>query len=409
MPEVLSLYELNQLIKSVIDTALPQIFPVTAEIVRCDIRNHCYMELVDKDKDTIKAQMRATIWAHRYKTLSVEFKNATGIELAKGIRILFKATVDYHERYGLSLNILNIDPSYTIGEMAVKRKEILERLTEEGLRDRNKKLEFPLVPRRIGIISSPTAAGYEDLLGHLTNNAYGYKFTCKLYEAVMQGDKAEVSISSALNQCADDSPYLDAVVIVRGGGGQSDLHCFDSYEIAKTIAFLPIPLISGIGHERDITVVDEVSNIRVKTPTAAADLIITRIKNFEDMIDSLAHRLVHGTIKLTSDIRERLSFLTKSLENAIRGELLNSNHRLNAFIKGLKYSLKLIQTEQERLRSRESNIDHLNPRNVLKRGYSITYRNDKAIKSISEARVGDSLKTVLYKGELISILKNKDA
>ena len=409
MPDTLSLYELNQLIKSVINTTLPERVLVTAEIASFDVKNHCYMVLVDKDekKTTITAEMKAVIWASRYKALSVEFKNATGIELTKGIKILFEASVNFHERYGLKLTIHNIDPAYTLGELAIKRKEILERLIKEGLKDRNKSLEFPLVPQRIGIISSPTSAGYEDLLSHIKNNPYGYKFTYKLYETLMQGDKAEESIIRTLNQCIDDSVYLDVIIMVRGGGAQPDLHCFDSYGIAKTIASLTIPFISGIGHERDITVVDEVANIRVKTPTAAADLIITRIKDFEDRIDSLTHSLVHGTNKLTSNLREWLSSLTKNFEISIRNELLNYNHRLEVFIKGLMHSLKIIQTGQERLRSRESNINHLNPSNVLKRGYSITYKNNKAIKSISEANIGDSLKTTLYKGELTSKVERK--
>ncbi|MEE8328971.1 MAG: exodeoxyribonuclease VII large subunit [Thermodesulfovibrionia bacterium] len=407
MHETLSLYELNQLIKSVINTSLPESVLVTAEIASLDLKNHCYLTLVDKDEKTITAEMKAVIWANRYKSLSVEFKNATGIELTKGIKILFEASVNFHERYGLKLTIHNIDPAYTLGELAIKRKEILERLIKEGLKDRNKSLEFPLVPQRIGIISSPTSAGYEDLLSHLKNNPYGYKFTCKLYETLMQGDKAEESIIRTLNQCMDDSVYLDVIVMVRGGGAQPDLHCFDSYEIAKTIASLTIPFISGIGHERDFTVVDEVSNIRVKTPTAAADLIITRIKDFEDRIDSLTHSLVHGTNKLTSNLREWLSSLTKNFEISVGNKLLNYNHRLEVFIKGLMHSLKIIQTEQQRLQSRESNINHLNPYNVLKRGYSITYKNNKAIKSISEANIGDVLKTTLYNGELTSKVEIK--
>ncbi|MCK5139301.1 MAG: exodeoxyribonuclease VII large subunit [Thermodesulfovibrionia bacterium] len=408
MPEVLSLYELNQRIRSVIDTSLPQTVLVTAEIASCDVKNYCYMTLMDKDDETIKAEIKAVIWAHRYKTLSAEFKDATGIELTKGIKILFEASVNFHERYGLKLNILNIDPSYTIGELAVRRKEILEKLTKEGLKDRNKQLEFPLVPQRIGIISSSTAAGYEDMMIHLTNNTYGYKFSCRLYEALMQGDMAEASIVSALRQCADDSPFLDVVVIVRGGGGQSDLHCFDSYAIGKCIAFLPLPVISGIGHERDVTVVDEVSHTRAKTPTAVADFIITKTKYFEDRVDSLAHSLVHGIRQLTSDMRERLSFLTKHLEAVIRNDVLNNIYRLQEFIKGLQYSLKLLHTQKQRLKTVESNIYHLNPKNVLKRGYSITYKDGRAVKSVSEVQTGDRLRTILHKGELLSIVDKRE-
>jgi len=407
MQEKLSLYELNHLIRSVIESSLPDIFHVTAEIASCDVKNHCYLTLVDKDEDAIRAEIKAVIWASAYRKISSEFRRATGIDLAKGIKILFEAEVSFHERYGLKLNILNIDPFYTIGELAVRRKEILERLTKEGIKDRNKELEFPLVPQRIGIVSSATAAGYEDLITHLINNAYGYTFTYKLYEALMQGDRAEASIVNALGLCQRDASSLDIVVIVRGGGGQADLHCFDSYEIAKAVAFLPLPVISGIGHERDVTVVDEVSYLRAKTPTAAADLIVTRVRNFENMIDSLINSLVHETQKLTSNVREKISNLAGELASAERTALLENTHRLNFFIKGLKYSLKLITSDRERLKSKESNINHLNPANVLKRGYSITYNNGKAVKSISDADVGDSLQTVLFKGELISKVERK--
>ena len=407
MPEILSLYELNQLIKSVVETAFDRTFLIKAEIASCDVKNHCYMTLVDKDEDTIRAEIRAVIWANKYKVISRVFEEATGTQLSKGIRVLLEASVNFHERYGLKLTILNIDPSYTIGEMAIKRKEILERLTKEGLTDRNKELEFPLVPQRLGIISSATAAGYEDLMNQLVNNPYGYKFTCRLYGAIMQGERAAASIVSALDKCADDVSCLDAVVIVRGGGGQTDLHCFDSYEIGRSIALLPIPVISGIGHQRDVTVADEVSNMRAKTPTAAADMIVTRVKDFEDRIDSLANTLMHGVRKLVSDMQESLSSLSGKLEVATGNELLNNIHRLNVFFRGLQYSLKFIQGEKQRLKSRESNIKHLNPANVLKRGYSITFNNDKPVISVSEVETGNSLRTVLFEGEVFSKVENK--
>lgn len=405
--KTLSLYELNQLVRAVLEGSFPDTFLITAEIASCDVKNHCYLTLIDKEDDFIRAEMKAVIWADKYKKLSAAFTQATGASLTKGIKILFEASVSFHERYGLKLNIVNIDPSYTIGEMAVKRKEILERLVKEGVKDKNKELEFPLVPQNIGIVSSSTAAGYEDLMTHLANNSYGYKFTCKLYEALMQGDRTEESVVSALKKCMADASDLDIVVIVRGGGGQADLQYFDSYEIAKAIAFLPLPVISGIGHERDITVVDEVSNMRAKTPTAVADLIITRVKDFEDRLDSLTYDLASGARQLTSDERERISLLAKKLEAAVRKEQLDNAYRLSVFIKGIKYSLKLIQSEKERLRSRESNVGHLNPANVLKRGYSITYHNGRAIRSASEAETGDILRTVLHKGELTSIVEKQ--
>jgi exodeoxyribonuclease VII large subunit len=407
MTEVLSLYELNQLIREAIGNAFPRTFLVTAEIASCDVKNHCYLTLVDKEDDAIRAEIRAVIWANRYKVISRVFKEATGSQLSKGIKILFEAEVSFHERYGLKLNILNVDPSYTIGELAVKRKEILDRLTKEGLVDKNRSLEFPLVPQRIAIISSSTAAGYEDLMSHLTNNSYGYKFTCKLHEAIMQGDRAEASIVSALGQCAEGAEDLDIVLIVRGGGGQIDLHCFDSYEIGKAIAMLPLPVISGIGHHRDITVVDEVSNKMAKTPTAVADMIITRVKDFEDSIDDCAHRMVYGTNQLTIDMKDSLSELSKRLEIAVRQDQIDNVHNLDSLKAGLRQAIRYIQNEKERLRARESNVHHLNPRNVLKRGYSITYKDGKALKSMKDVEVNDSLTSVLHEGELISIVTKK--
>lgn len=407
MPQILSLYELNQLIRSAIDNAFTRTFLVTAEIVSCDVKNHCYLTLADKDGETIRAEIKAVIWASSFKVIARQFREATGIGLTKGIKILFEAEVNFHERYGLKLNVLNIDPSYTIGELAVRRREILERLANEGLKDRNKELEFPLVPQRIGIISSATAAGYEDLINHLTHNPYGYRFICRLYEAIMQGDRAEASVVNAFQRCLDDAGHLDVVVVVRGGGGQMDLQCFDSYEIARTIAALPVPVISGIGHERDITVVDEVSSMRAKTPTAVADLIITRVKDFEDRMDLLIHTLVRGARQMTSDQREKISAFAGDLDRSVRKDIIDNAHRLNFFLKGLMYSLKLVQGAQERLKAKENIVHHLDPLNVLKRGYSITYNNGKAVKSVFGIEEGDSIRTLLYKGELMSSVIKK--
>jgi exodeoxyribonuclease VII large subunit len=407
MSEILSLYELNMLVREVVEAAFPQTLLVTAEIASCDVKNHCYMTLVDKQDDVVRAEMRAVIWAGRYKVIAPVFEKATGAKLVKGIKILFQATVTFHERYGLKLTINNIDPSYTVGEMAVKRKEILERLAIEELIHRNKELEFPIVPQRIGIISSSTAAGYEDLMNHLMNNVYGYVFTTKLYEAVMQGDRSEASVVDALGRCLEDARLLDVVVIVRGGGGQIDLHCFDSYEIGKAIALLPLPVIAGIGHQRDVTVVDEVANMRVKTPTAAADVLVTKIKDFEDRINSLSHGMVYGVSRLTDATGDALASLSGRLAIATGNELAENYHTLSTFSKGLKYSLKLIQSEKQHLKSKESNINHLDPRNVLKRGYSITYANGKAVKTVSDIDIGNNIRTVLHEGELLSTVESK--
>jgi len=407
MTEALSLYELNNLIKSVLDESFPDTFLVTAEIASCDVKKHCYMTLVDRQDETIRAEIRTVIWANRYNVIAPLFEEATGTKLAKGIKILFQATVAFHERYGLKLTILNIDPSYTIGELAVRRKEILERLTKEKLIEKNREKEFPLVPQRIGIISSSTAAGYEDLMSHLNNNFYGYRFDCRLYEAAMQGDRAETMVVEALKKCSDDAAALDVVVIVRGGGGETDLSCFDSYEIGRAIAMLPLPLISGIGHHRDRTVVDEVASVRAKTPTAVADFIIKVVKDFEDNIDSLAGNMMVATNRLTSNLKERMYTLSRMLEGEVKKEIVDNHHKLTAFTKGLRFALKVIQGERQKIRSWESGIDHLNPVNVLKRGFSLTYINGKPVKTIDDVQVGDSVNTLLSKGEFTSAVHSK--
>ncbi|MEW6715620.1 MAG: exodeoxyribonuclease VII large subunit [Nitrospirota bacterium] len=426
--EALSLFELNQLIRSVIEGSLPETFLIRAEISSFNVSKHCYLTLIDKDGDMTRAKMDAVIWVSRFTVIADEFRKAAGVELAKGIKILFEASVSFHEMYGLKLNIINIDPSYTIGEMASKRREILERLVREGLKEKNRALEFPIVPQRIGIISSPKAAGYEDLITHLRENPYGYKFNCKLYEAVMQGDKAESSILGAIERCRSDFSLLDVVVIVRGGGGEFDLRCFDSYEIAKAIANLPLPVISGIGHERDVTVVDEVSNLRGKTPTAVADLIITRVKDYEDSISLLAHRFVHVANKLSSDLAANLAYLTKGiiyslkllemqkqrvLENAVRLKALTSKeiagkfNNLDALFSRVRFnSERRLLWADKMLNGLENSLNHLNPQNVLKRGYSITYSNNKAATSVSGIKKEDILRTVLYKGEIVSVVES---
>lgn len=407
MSEVLTLYELNKLIRKVVEGSLPDTFLVTAEIASCNVKNHCYMTLVDKSDDTVRAEIGAVIWANRYRSIARRFEKETGASLAKGIKILLEAEVSFHERYGLKLNIINIDPSYTIGEMAVRRREVLERLRKEGLIEKNRELEFPLVPQRIGIVSSSTAAGYEDLVTHLEQNVYGYRFESTLYEAIMQGDRAEESIVSALSACAEDSPVLDLVVIVRGGGGQIDLHCFDSYEIGRAIAMLPLPVVSGIGHQRDVTVVDEVSNMRVKTPTAAADMIVTKVKEFDDRLDLSAHALVRSAMEMTSDMKSSLSTLSKTLDAAARSGVVDNYHVLKVLIKGMRYSMKFVKGEGLRLKAASGNVRLLDPRSVLKRGYSITYNNGKAVRMVSDIKKGDNIRTVLYDGEFTSIVDRK--
>ncbi|RMD59133.1 MAG: exodeoxyribonuclease VII large subunit, partial [Nitrospirae bacterium] len=316
----LSLYELNVLIREIIESNFFELYWIRAEIARISVSasGHCFLELVDREIPNRMARGSAVMWSGIYRSISKRFKEETGTELSSGIKILMLAEVKFHEEYGLKLIIRDIDPAYTIGEMAVKKRMILERLYREGLLQRNKMLPLPLVPQNIAIISSKSAAGFQDFIHHIELSPYRFKW--QLFESTMQGSSVEESILEALRNCKSRASDFDILVIVRGGGSKADLHCFDNYELAKAIAMMPIPVVSGIGHERDTSVVDEVSAIRVKTPTAAAELIINMVKEFEESIDELIKRIVEIALlridyekELLGDFLNKLAFKTDAL------------------------------------------------------------------------------------------------
>ncbi|MEI6157228.1 MAG: exodeoxyribonuclease VII large subunit, partial [Atribacterota bacterium] len=264
--ECMTLFELTSQIREVIGMGFPSTIWVTAEIasIRTNQSGHCYLDLVEKNDDRVVAQAKAIIWVYHYRSLLQAFENATGETLKKDLKVLFQVEVSYHPVYGLSLNILDIDPTYSLGEMARKKRETLDRLVREGLIDLNKQLSLALVPQRVAIISSPQAAGYGDFITHLQNNPWGYQFSLHLFPALVQGEGAAIYISQALRQVRRKYEFFDIAVIVRGGGSQVDLSCFDDYQIAREIACLPLPVITGIGHERDDSVADRVAHTRMK-------------------------------------------------------------------------------------------------------------------------------------------------
>ncbi|MBQ8443183.1 MAG: exodeoxyribonuclease VII large subunit, partial [Bacteroides sp.] len=276
--QALSLYELNGLVKRSIRNSMPETYWLQAELsdVRSNYSGHCYLEFIQKDAsgNNLIAKARGTIWSNIYKMLKPYFEQETGQAFASGIKVLVRVSVDFHELYGYSLTVLDIDPTYTVGDMERKRREILRQLEEEGVIDLNKELEMPLLPQRVAVISSATAAGYGDFCNQLANNPRGYGFHTQLFPAIMQGDRVEESVIAALNAIYAQLDCWDVVVIIRGGGATSDLSGFDTYELAANCAQFPLPIITGIGHERDDTVIDLVAHTRVKTPTAAAAFLI---------------------------------------------------------------------------------------------------------------------------------------
>ncbi len=405
-----SLYELNNLIKSAISRSFPDTCWVTAEIAdsKCNQKGHCYLELVEKEDEKTIAQMKATIWAYEYRRLSHKFEKTTNESLKPGMKVLLLASVTFHEVYGLSLTIRDIDPSYTLGEMARKKKEVIERLKKEGVIDMNKKLSLPPVPQRIAVISSPTAAGYGDFFNQLDKNLYGYSFVHVLFPALMQGHDAEGSIIASLDEVKKKSRHFDVVAIVRGGGSAVDLNCFDSYPIASQIARFPLPVITGIGHERDDTVVDIVAHTKLKTPTAVAEFLISGMRSFEETVIDFEKRTATYAERFLKDekyrlnaVTQRLSFVPLRIVSSHLNKILILHRDLRGHVK------QLIRKEDNRFSIMEQAVRHLDPANILGRGYSITRHRGKAIKDTSSLRKWAVIETVLHKGSVTSIVQDR--
>jgi exodeoxyribonuclease VII large subunit len=292
MTEKLSLTQLQLIIRDSLYIALPDMYWVIAEIseIKENAAGHCYLELIEKhpDEKNIRAKAKAIIWSRRYRFLKSFFENVTGESIKEGLKILVKTKVEYHELYGLSLIVSDIDPAFTIGEMALKRQQTINRLEHEGVFSMNKDLDFPIVPQRIAIISSKNAAGYSDFVNQLTGNSFGYVFYTELIETIMQGTETEQGVINALDKIAENSHLFDLVIIIRGGGSQSDLSWFDSYNIAYHVTQFPLPVVTGIGHDKDMSVTDMVANRSLKTPTAVADFLIECMADTENSLIGLS-------------------------------------------------------------------------------------------------------------------------
>ncbi|WP_082893715.1 exodeoxyribonuclease VII large subunit [Rufibacter ruber] len=320
----LTLFEFNHRLREEIENALPHRYWITAEISEARVHHgsgHCYLTLTDKEagsRSTLIAQARGTIWKRQYQEIARYFEEQTGHPLKNGLKILFNASPRFHELYGFSLDIYDIDPTYTIGDLARQRQETITRLQKEELYDLNRKQVLPEVPQRLAVISSPTAAGYQDFVSQLEKNPFGYAFRLALFEASVQGTEAVPSIKAALHRVSLQQQAFDAVVIIRGGGSQTDLLCFDQYELAATVAQMPLPVLTGIGHERDESVTDLVAHTPLKTPTAVAAFLIDRLNAFEarleeqflqvkDIATALAVAQERRIAQLTGQIQQRTS------------------------------------------------------------------------------------------------------
>ncbi|MDH5380032.1 MAG: exodeoxyribonuclease VII large subunit [Cyclobacteriaceae bacterium] len=396
MENQLSLLEFNQVIKGVLQDHLNNYYWVISEIASLQVNHsgHCYLELVQKEDQKIVAKSRATIWSSQYASISTEFEMATGESLKQGMHILSCISVNFHEVYGLSYNVVRIDPRFTLGERARNRKEIIDRLTREGLVDQNGSLDFPLVPQSVAIISSPTAAGYEDFLNQISHNPYGYAFYTKTFPAILQGNEASDSIISALNNIIDEIEYFDCVVIIRGGGSQIDLDCFDNYDLAVEIACFPIPILTGIGHQRDDTVADLVAHKKLKTPTATADFLLDHFRSYEEDIMDIYNQIGDFTRLFISKGLESLGkYPIKILKHS--GSILENNKRkLDLYAEKLKNnSEKNLRIHQHQLEVIAEQIKKHDPYKILQRGYTMTTIDGKPLKKGSKITEGTVMNT----------------
>lgn len=431
----LSLLELNNRVKKAVNEAFPETYWVRAEM--SDVRTnassgHCYLEFIEKSAVTgqLIAKARASIWARTFRMLKPYFEMETGQLFVSGLKVLVKVSVEFHELYGFSLTVLDIDPAYTLGDMVQRRMAIIRQLQEEGVFSLNKELCFPVLPQRIAVITSPTAAGYEDFLNQLAHNKAGYPFYPKLFPALMQGERTEGSVIAALDRVYQHKDCFDVVVIIRGGGSTSDLNSFDSYLLAANCAQFPLPLISGIGHERDDTIVDLVAHTRMKTPTAVAEFLIGRIELAADELNDLQQEVSGlATEILTTQknylqlIGNRLPQIAMSRIERSRSALQGLAGRLPAATSALlARQTSLLGTLQLQLKNNvtsrlvESNrfiqlseqfIKMASPDYILKRGYSLTLKDGKIVKQGADLQPGDRLTTRFTDGEVNSTIDAK--
>lgn len=406
----ISLYELNNKVRSLLKGSLPEMFWIRAETsdVRVNQNGHCYLEFIEKDTNgkSIVAKARAMIWANTFYLLKAYFENSTKQPFTSGLKVLVQISVDFHELYGFSLTVHDVDPSYTLGDQALNRAAILKQLEEEGVINLNKELELPTPTNCIAIISSPTAAGYEDFCNQLVNNAFGFPFYTKLFPAIMQGERSEDSIIGALERIYEYQDLFHAVVIIRGGGATSELSSFDSYLLAASCAQFPLPIITGIGHERDETVLDIVAHTRKKTPTAVAEFLIDKMEEtWEELVFSsqsiaavVNNRLQDEWMALGT-MQTQATFHLKGWHKEQIGVLTTAKSLLN---KAIMQSLK---NNQNKLDNFDKHLELISPQNILKKGYSITLKNGKMIKRATEAKKGDEIVTLLSNGEVKSIVQ----
>ena len=403
------------MVRETIECEMPDEYWVEAELSECrELRGHCYMELIQKDERTATpvAKSPAKCWANKWAVIRPYFERTTGQQLHAGMKVLLKVYAQFHEAYGFSWIVTDINPEYTLGDMARKRQEIIRQLKAEGVFDLQKELTLPPFCQHIAVISSQTAAGYGDFCNQLSDNPYGFQFQTQLFPAIMQGEGVEQSIIDALEKIysltSSFSPLtskFDCVVIIRGGGSTGDLSGFDTLALAENVANFPLPIITGIGHERDESILDMISHTRVKTPTAAAAFLIEHLKEVLDVINGSQElitryaqqklSMLHSQLTIVSEAIPRLFSIVKTRQEA---KIDTLNQRIPMLLE------RRLLAENHRLQLMEEKLKALDPQLLLKRGYSITLHNGRAVKDATALKAGDEIETRLANGAIHSVV-----
>lgn len=407
--KAMTLLELNGMVRTTLERGMRDEYWVEAELAEArETRGHCYMELVQKDSlsNTPVAKASAKCWKQTWMLIQPYFERATGQPLRAGMKVLLRVYPNFHEAYGFSWIVTDIDPTFTIGDLARRRLEIIAALKAQGIFDMNRQLELPMFAQRIAVISSQTAAGYGDFCNQLNDNPYGFRFHATLFPAVMQGEGVEQSVIAALERIYEEVDNYDCVVIIRGGGATSDMSGFDTLALAENVAQFPLPVITGIGHDRDESVLDMVACIRVKTPTAAAAYLVSHLLKVSDMIDNMNERMVRCATMRIEMQKMRLARLSERLPAVFSLVKVKREAHLDALNSRLITSVRqFFDRQAHRLDMLGQRAAALDPKLLLSRGYSITIHNGKAVRDKDTLKPGDEIETIFEKGTVKSIVK----
>jgi len=401
------------MVQDAIASSLPDEYWVEAELSECrEHSGHCYMELIEKDdhSNTPIARASAKCWRQTWQLVRPHFEHTTGQSLRAGLKVLLCVYAQYHEAYGFSWIITDIDPTYTLGDMARRRQEIIHQLKEEGIFDLQRELSIPLFAQRIAVVSAANAAGYGDFCRQLEDNDYGFQFRIQLFPAIMQGEQVEKSIIVALNSIYDHIDEFDVVCILRGGGATADLSGFDTLALAENVAQFPIPIITGIGHERDESILDMISHTRVKTPTAAAALLVDNLHRILERLEQSEAFISHYVNERIHSQQQRIAQFTTLIPTLALTAISNGRHRIDLLESRLPVAIeRRLNDQRHRIERYELQLQGYDPQILLARGFSITLKNGLAVRNPDQLQEGDEIETRVEKGSFHAVVTYKNS